>query len=70
MANLFEVHDPTRNLYIEMLQKYPNHRDKVDMLWGKVSVYLAMNGDTVYSRTGHIVIEIIYGYEFSQVSIK
>ena len=70
MANQFEVNDTTRDLYIEMHRKYPNHRDKVDMLWGKVSVYLGGKGDTVYSRTGHIVIEIIYEYEFSQGSFK
>ena len=40
MANQFEVNDTTRDLYIEMHRKYPNHRDKVDMLWGKVSASL------------------------------
>lgn len=70
MAKQFEVNDTTRDLYIEMHRKYPNQSDKVDMLWGKISVYLGRKGDTVYSETGHIVIEIIYEYEFSQVSFK
>ena len=68
MTSLFDVNDTTRDLYTEMQRKYPNHRDKVDMLWGKVSAYLGGKADTPYSKTGHIVIEIIYEYEFSQIT--
>lgn len=68
MTKLIDVNDTTRDLYIEMRRKYPNQSDKVDMLWGKVSAYLGRKGDTVYSKTGHIVIEIIYEYEFSQMT--
>ena len=68
MKNLFDGDDITRNLYIEMHRKYPNQGDKVDMLWGKVSAYLGRTGNSVYSKTGHIIIEIIYEYEFSQMT--